>query len=678
MKINKLIEITEKIFNAPIIKNFKWTIRTKLLGINSLIFIVSLGAMIFLATYFFKKDARIRAEETSMNIADSVGSSVRIEFQSVIEKINLILTTIIMEKSKNQIKGYREFHDLFFQNDYDFLMVGEFSRQNDKIIPENYHYNEDSLKEMELTEFDLDRAIQMHSKSILESFTGKELVHNFSLGTKIPTFAISFLRNKNSTDRIVIAVLKTKKISLENKSGITETFLVNDKGDVILHSNEQIVLNEKNLFSIPIVQAMIKSKFANGQISYQDPDNKDKYIGSFRKIGFAGLGIITTIPEKIAYAEVYNIQRRNIIIMLITMALSFLVIYNFANTLSIPLLRLVAASKEIESGNFKVAIRPTTSDEVGLLTNSFVEMGKGLEEREKIKNILGNMIDPVVVNEAMKDLQALKRGSEKQITAFFSDVASFSTISEKLSSAELANLLNEYLSAMTIILKQHDGVLDKYIGDAIVGIFNAPIDVADHSLAAARASVEMIQKLNVLRIEWEKNGSYIEEAHHMKIRIGLNTGSAKVGFMGTDALASYTMMGDTVNLAARLEAAGKDYGVDILVSESVREKIKEEMFVQFLDLVRVKGKNEPVKIYSLIDRKKDVSQKYFDAASDYEKAFQLYLNRNWKEAIQKFTDYTTGHSLNKKAAGLLLERCKYYATNPPGESWDGVFTRDHK
>lgn len=656
----------------------RWTIKTKLLGINTFIIILSMGAMIFLATYFFEKDTKIRASETSMNIADSVGLSVKIEFQSILEKVSLFLYSLTIENPNPQANQQNEFHDLFFQNDNDLLLVGEYTRQGDKIVPDSTHYNLNSLKEIELTEFDIERSIQMHSRSILESFTGKQLVHNLSLGTKIPTFAISFLRDKNSNDKIVIVVLKTKKIFIENKGGINETFLVNDKGEVITHPDEKTVLNEKNLFSIPIVQSLIKSKFDNGQISYKDPENGQKYIGSFKKVGFAGLGVITIVPESKALAEVYNIQKRNILITLIAMCLSFLVIYNFANTLSKPLFKLVTVAKEVEDGIFKVDIQPTTRDEIGLLTNSFKDMGKGLEEREKIKNILGNMIDPVVVSEAMKDLQALKRGSEKQITAFFSDVASFSTISEKLASMDLANLLNEYLSAMTIILKQHDGILDKYIGDAIVGIFNAPIDVQDHSLEAARASVEMIKKLQELRLYWENNHKYIKEAQQMKIRIGLNTGIAKVGFMGTDALASYTMMGDTVNLAARLEAAGKDYGVDILVSESVKEKIQDEMFVQFLDLVRVKGKNEPVKIFSLIDKKGNTPQKYFDASAEYEKAFRFYLNKDWTQAIELFSNNISKYELNIKAAKLLIERCTYYKENPPDSSWDGVFTRDHK
>ncbi len=167
----------------------------------------------------------------------------------------------------------------------------------------------------------------------------------------------------------------------------------------------------------------------------------------------------------------------NILIAGIGLCVTLIFIFFFSKTITKPVLQLLNATLEIARGNFRIGIKPTTQDEVGLLTHHFIEMGQGLEEREKVKNILGSMIDPVVVKEAMVDLAALKRGSETTITAFFSDVAGFSTISEQLKSADLAALLNEYLSAMTLILKKHEGVLDKYIGDAIVGIFNAPVAI---------------------------------------------------------------------------------------------------------------------------------------------------------------------------------------------------------
>ncbi len=307
----------------------------------------------------------------------------------------------------------------------------------------------------------------------------------------------------------------------------------------------------------------------------------------------------------------------------------------------------------------------------------YLSMTEGAEKR-KYSKILGNMIDPHIVNEALKDLESLKKGGEKNITAFFSDVASFSTISEKLSSVDLAALLNEYLSAMTLILKEHGGTLDKYIGDAVVGIFGAPVDNPDNAILAARASIKMIDTLAVLREKWKRENAYCPEAQQMHFRIGLNSGPAKVGFMGTENLASYTMMGDTVNLAARLEAAGKDYGVEILVSEMTRNKIKDEMFLRLIDAVRVKGKSEPVLIYELIGKTGNVPQNIVESVELYNQAFELYRQRKWGGAIIKFNESGKSRGELDKSAKLLIGRCEEYKENPPPENWDGVFTRTHK
>ncbi|GBF40591.1 adenylate/guanylate cyclase domain-containing protein [Leptospira johnsonii] len=340
--------------------------------------------------------------------------------------------------------------------------------------------------------------------------------------------------------------------------------------------------------------------------------------------------------------------------------------------------RLISNAEQVGRGDLNVEFEQGGSDEFGNLSVALNQMVTGLREREKIKGILGSMIDPVVIGEAMKDLAALKRGTEKRVTAFFSDVAGFSNISEKLSSVELSELLNEYLSAMTLILKDHDGVLDKYIGDAIVGIFNAPVDVEGHCLKATRASIKMLEKLEELRSGWKKAQKYIPDARDMQIRIGLNTGLAKVGFMGTDALASYTMMGDTVNLAARLEAAGKDYGVSILVSDSVYSEIKDSIFTRKLDLVRVKGKNEPVILYEAISELKGVASAKKEVIGLYEEGLTLYLDRKWDAAVKKFKESEKAKGAEDKAVQILVERCNEYKKTPPPASWDGVYTRDHK
>ncbi|MCZ8154961.1 MAG: adenylate/guanylate cyclase domain-containing protein [Leptospira sp.] len=308
---------------------------------------------------------------------------------------------------------------------------------------------------------------------------------------------------------------------------------------------------------------------------------------------------------------------------------------------------------------------------------AYLTLTEGAEKR-KYSKVLSNMVDPTIVSEALNDLEALKRGGEMEITAFFSDVAGFSNISEQLSSKDLAALLNEYLSAMTIILKHNKGTLDKYIGDAVVGIFGAPIERKAHFVEAANASLEMIDKLKDLKQYWKANNLYIKDAQEMTVRIGLNTGLAKVGFMGTENLASYTMMGDTVNLAARLEAAAKDYGVHILISESTNNKVSSEMFTRELDAVRVKGKREPVRIYELISVRGKTEQHILDSTGLYEEGFKLYLARNWKSAITKFEESSKAKGQKDKAVEMLIERCQFYLADPPEDMWDGVFTRTHK
>lgn len=312
-----------------------------------------------------------------------------------------------------------------------------------------------------------------------------------------------------------------------------------------------------------------------------------------------------------------------------------------------------------------------------LLGFAYLTYTEGKEKR-KFNSILRNLVDPGVVSEALEDMDALKKGGEWEITAFFSDVAGFSSISEELSASDLARLLNEYLSAMTKILKSNSGTLDKYIGDAIVGIFGAPIQNREHPRLACKTALEMVTELEILRSVWKEKKDYTETARNMAFRIGLNCGPAKVGFMGTDSLASYTMMGDTVNLAARLEAAAKDYGVSILVSESIESVCKEEFHFRFLDWIRVKGKEAPVKIYSLVCFLSALSPQVLEAEKMYEEGFRLYLNRDWEKAIVAFQKVSEIYGTDDVTSQLLINRCKSLFKNPPTQDWDGVFTRTSK
>lgn len=658
----------------------RWTIRIKLIIITSLILLFFITGIIVLTTQFFKNDSEVRVKENNLQIARLIGLKVRSDINSIIDKSNLIagIKKIAKEEDGENTTENSPLQNIF-KKDKNFIYLGIFKEQGRYLSSEKKFYNENFLFENQLEETDVERLVYLHAKVLQRAFNGQIVVHNVSQGFPFPVLAISVpYKEIEGVRSILVSLILVEKLhNAFNISDIIKAYMVNGDGLVISHPDKRLILSAAKLDDVPIVQSMLKSKVDNGQIRYRGKDGKI-YLASFNRIGIAGSGIITYVPESKALEEVYNIQRRNLFILAIALCCAILIVLYYSRSIANPVLSLVEASTKIEKGIFHLDITPKSNDEIGLLTNSFIKMGIGLEEREKVKTILGNMIDPVVVKEAMKDMPSLKRGKETMITSFFSDVASFSTISEKLSSSELASLLNEYLSAMTIILKKYNGVLDKYIGDAIVGIFNAPVPVTEHCKEAARASIEMIERLASLRSYWTSNQLYCLEAQSMDIRIGLNTGMAKVGFMGTDDLASYTMMGDTVNLAARLEAAAKDYGVNILISESMHRKIDDEFFCRKLDLVRVKGKEEPVEVYELITSLTHSKEQMVESAKLYEEGLRFYLMRNWKMAIQKFSQSEKILGKKDKAVRLLTERCNSYEKNPPPESWDGVFTRTHK
>ncbi|MBK8396651.1 MAG: adenylate/guanylate cyclase domain-containing protein [Leptospiraceae bacterium] len=654
----------------------KYSLQFKLMLVISLVITIALSVMIALATYFFKDDNTKRIQENNLEIVRIVNAKV---FSDLVTEINKGKTLLALKQKFNTNDQKKFFIDQYFNNDNSFIYLGVYKKSESGVEVVDSIYNEKFLQKYSLTEGDIALPIKNNLTYFSKSFDGVPTISNTSQGSQEASMAISIPMEEGGSSEFIIIILLKSEMILEafKKSGMNTTYMVNEDGAVLAHPDMSLVFSGKNLMDSPIVRSMITSQANNSLESFQDNDGK-RYLGSFKKLGFANAGIISVVEEDNAFKPVYQIQARNIYIMIIALCISLIVVFLFAKTISTPLIKLLGETINISKGIFQLNIKRTTNDEVGVLTDYFQTMAQGLEEREKVKSMLGSMIDPVVVSEGMKDLAALKRGDEKLITAFFSDVANFSSISEQLTSVQLASLLNEYLSAMTLILKNHGGVLDKYIGDAIVGIFGAPLDIGEHYLKASRASLEMIQKLQELREHWTKNNLYTKDAQVMDIRIGINTGLAKVGFMGTDAMGSYTMMGDTVNLAARLEAAAKDYGVNILISESVKKEIESEMFTRELDRVRVKGKSEPVKLYELISKKSDISESINESTKIYEEAFLLYLGMNWTPAIKKFQESVKVRNKPDKAAELLIDRCNYYLISPIAGNWDGVFTRKHK
>jgi len=293
-------------------------------------------------------------------------------------------------------------------------------------------------------------------------------------------------------------------------------------------------------------------------------------------------------------------------------------------------------------------------------------------EKKKIRGAFQYYLTSSVINEMLKDPDKLKLGGDKKdLTVLFSDIRGFTTISEKMTPEELVALLNEYLTTMTNQVFHYDGLLDKYMGDAIMAVFGAPLDQPDHALRACRTALAMMEELHRLQEKWKAEGRPVFD-----IGIGLNSGDMVVGNMGSEMRFDYTVMGDMVNLGSRLEGTNKEYGTNIIISEFTYEKVKDAMCCRELDGVRVKGKLKPVKIYELLGEKKDEAA-FKDLLEGFAKGLALYRGAKWDEAIAAFEDVLALRP-NDYPSKMYVERCKNLKENPPPEPWDGVFVMTKK
>ena len=291
------------------------------------------------------------------------------------------------------------------------------------------------------------------------------------------------------------------------------------------------------------------------------------------------------------------------------------------------------------------------------------------EERNKreLRSTFQKYVSPAIVDEVLKNPKNIELGGRKEnITVLFSDIRGFTTISEKLDPRALSDLLNSYLTPMTDLVFENRGTLDKYMGDAVMAFFGAPIHYQQHPHFACRCALKMVEKLKELQMEYRKLG-----LPEIDIGIGLNTGDCSVGNMGSQTVRSYTVMGDAVNLGSRLEGINKQYGTRIIISEFTHSQIKDQFTCREVDLVRVKGKVLPVRIYELIAEEK-ASDEIMSKLEFFTKGYQLYHQKQFKAAMEQFNQ-ALNIEPNDYCSKLYIERCQNYLNEPPPSDWDGVF-----
>jgi class 3 adenylate cyclase len=344
-----------------------------------------------------------------------------------------------------------------------------------------------------------------------------------------------------------------------------------------------------------------------------------------------------------------------------------------------PVRRLLDGTRAVEAGRLDGSIDVTTRDEIGQLTAAFNNMVEQLRHKERLRETFGRYVDPRVV-EGLIDPQSLaaSNGERRVMTVLFCDMKGFTSLSEGMTPQGLVKVMNHYLSTMSGPIRSHRGIIDKYIGDAIMAYWGPPFtDHGEQARLACLAAVEMADRGMALRTELPELLGVRTVPSDCEVRIGIATGEVLVGSIGSEFMMSYTVMGDAVNLASRLENANKFYGSHSLASEATIVAAGDAVESREVDRVAVVGQTRPEAVFEIIGRAGELTEEQLELLARYAEGLAAYRGRRWDDARQAFQaalEAVPGDGPSR----TMAQRVEYFQANPPAADWDGAWRLDQK
>jgi adenylate cyclase len=333
--------------------------------------------------------------------------------------------------------------------------------------------------------------------------------------------------------------------------------------------------------------------------------------------------------------------------------------------------QLVARTRAIESGKESEPLSILTRDEVGELALSFNRMVEELRTRERIKDTFGKFVDPRIVTRLIGS--GAEQAERRTLTIFFSDIKDFSGISEQLTASAVVNLLNSYFGTVADVIHAHRGFIDKYIGDAVMAFWVSPFSAGDdHAIDACLAALAQQEAIRALRDQLPEITGMRRNPPKLAVRMGIATGEAVVGTIGSDSTRSYTVIGDTVNLASRLESINKVYGSSLILSEETYRMAQQVIEARELDFITVAGKTEPVRIYEAMGRVGELTPERSQLREMFASGLAAYRRQDWDEAQTCFDSCLLG-AVEDGPSLLFVERIRKLRSIPPPADWGGVW-----
>jgi adenylate cyclase len=566
----------------------RFSIGAKLIIIITLIVLISLGSIIALASWLVRGDMRIMAEENNFETNRRTAMAA----QSVLENIHsnslILITTITSVGTETNLA--RETTDFFFERNQNAACIFFTAGDHSEILI-NEHFFEAEKLDSSLSQSYRDS----HITALLRAASGDITLSNAAPHFAFPLIALFFPWQYGGAG----VLFSPAELNDSFGYGVNQSYLVNDSGDILIHGDFNMVRSAANVANSEFMRYIRENSERNAQTLYTGDDGV-RYFGAFTKLDIAGAVVITNVEYNKVFEGIAATTRRNLYLAVTVLSISIILIWFFSKSISNPLKTLASAAHDIEEGSFAVTLPEKSQDEIGVLTDSFQRMSKAL-------GIFGRFTNRDIAVRAMRG-EIKPGGLLKNATIFFSDIRDFTSTSENFTKAfgdegsdRIVQWLNEYFTKMVDCVERTGGVVDKFIGDAIMAHWGTAYTTGSARKDAYNcisAALMMRKALHVMNRGRKKDDPACPP---IRIGIGINSGMATAGQIGSDLRMEYTVIGDPVNLASRLESLNKMFGTDILIGENTWRLVKKKFIMEEMPSARIKGKQKRARVFAVIN-----------------------------------------------------------------------------
>lgn len=572
------------------------SIGAKLIALNALLLVATITTLMWITIKHLTSDNIALIQQNNGEAAISLANQSRELFSHVYEK-TYTWGKIAYSGDANDL------NNLSLDSDADFVGVVVLKKGEDQTyaaVKEVFNPNLASFvqKESFINQYSATQDFNWNP----EDQAGDIRISNFVFQDLGPTLVVAFpVGDAGKVNEIIfVGIFKQSKLlSVFSKFESLTAFLIDKNGKLLAHPDAERASNKEDMSKLPVVKRFLEAKSTNETLQYKK--GNEGILGAYNSVGVAGMGIIIEVPEAKAFESANNITKKAIWLSILILSLSFLFAYLYSETLARPIAKLADAAVRISQGDFNIHLPVKGRDEVGQLSETFNQMAKDLEHRVRVIETFHKFHNKEIADKLLSGDVNLQ-GERKESVILFTDLRDFTSLSESITAEEVVEMLNEYMTRMVSIIRAHKGIVDKFVGDAIMAVWGVPEGSPDDVRNAVKACLGMREDLEKLNQERALRGLL-----PLKMGMGLNRGEVIAGNIGSSEKMEYTVIGDPVNVASRIESMTKTYSTDILISKNVLDCVADEFEFEACGETKVKGKTDAILLYKVLGKKESTA-----------------------------------------------------------------------